>query len=369
MINVLQRILRIGITMSVMVLLAACGSAETESASPDSGSPVVQAIPVTTARAVQQDVVDQLHSVGRLVSRNAPTLAAEIDARVTDVLVDVGESVVPGQVVIKLDTTGFELARREARAEIQRLEASIANERNRVTRYRDLKKRDLMPVEKLDDAEAQLAVERASLEAASARLAIVENRLSKTEVRSPVEGVVEARHVSVGDYVKVGEDLLTVTDMRRLRALLPFPETVAHRLALEQTAMIESPLAPGQIAQARISQLKPEVGGLSRAVVAVVDLENPGGWRPDATAVANVIVARRPQAVVIPALAVVPRPAGQVVYLLDAGKARQQLVELGEWHDDWVEVTSGLNAGDTLVVEGAQYLTDGAAVTIREQGT
>ena len=353
----------------MVVFLTACGSAETESASPGSESPDAQAIPVTTAQALQQDVVDQLHSVGRLASRNAPTLATEIDARVTDVLVDVGESVVPGQVVIKLDTTVLELSRREARAEVQRLEASIKNERRRVKRYHDLKKSDLVSAEKLDDAEAQLAVGLASIEVASARLAMVEDRLNKAEVRSPVEGVVEVRHVSIGDYVKVGGDLLTVTDTLRLHALLPFPETVAHRLALGQVIMIESPLAPGQIATARISQLKPEVGGLSRAVVAVVELENPGGWRPDATVEANVIVARRPQAVVIPAQAVVPRPVGQVVYLLDAGKVHQQLVELGEWNDDWVEVTNGLNVGDTLVVEGAHYLTDGATVTIREQGT
>lgn len=369
MMNALQRIFRIGIAISMAAFLAACGNADTESESSESGSPAAQAIPVTIARAEQQDVVDQLHSVGRLVSRNAPTLAAEIDARVTDVLVDVGESVIPGQVVIKLDTTGLELARREAQAEIQRLEASITNEHRRVKRYRDLKKSDMVSEEKLDDAEAQLAVALASIEVASARLAIVEDRLNKAEVHSPVEGVVEARHVSVGDYVKVGEDLLTVTDTRHLHALLPFPETIAHRLELGQRVMIESPLAPGQIATARISQLKPEVGGLSRAVVAVVELENPGGWRPDATVVANVIVARRPQAVVIPALAVVPRPVGMVVYLLDAGKVRQQLVELGEWNDGWVEIARGLNAGETLVVEGAHYLTDGAAVTIREEGT
>ncbi len=186
------------IQAAAIIALAGCGGDSGDEENIPAGGRVV---PVTLAVARSQEVTVTLYSIGRLVSRNTPLLAAEINARVIEVLVDEGEPVVRGQVLILLDKTTSELARREAQAEIQRLRASIANEERRVKRYRDLKTKDVMPQERLDDAEAKLAVDRASMAAAEARLAIAEDRLAKAELVSPVTGVVEKRHVSIGDYV------------------------------------------------------------------------------------------------------------------------------------------------------------------------
>ena len=75
-------------------------------------------------------------------------------------------------------------------------------------RYRDLKTTNAMSQERLDDAEAKLASDRASLSAAKAGLAIAEDRLAKAELVSPVDGEVERRHVSVGDYVRNADPLI-----------------------------------------------------------------------------------------------------------------------------------------------------------------
>ena len=161
--------------------LAACGESGTD-ASTLSGSEQRPPVAVTIQPAAEEQVRTELFSVGRIVSRNTPTLASEINARVVEVRVDEGRPVEKGQVLILLDTTAFALARLEAEAAIQRLTASITNEERRVARYRDLKTKDMMPEERLDDAEAALAVDRASLTAAQARLAIALDRLSKTEL-------------------------------------------------------------------------------------------------------------------------------------------------------------------------------------------
>ena len=174
----------------IISLLACGGSADGEKtggASPNAS----RAVPVQLTLVEQKEVLVELYSVGRLVSRNTPSLAAEIEARVVEVLVEEGEAVQEGQTLVLLDTTKTELARREAQAEIQRLKASIANEQRRVDRYRDLKTKDVMPQERLDDAEAQLAVYQASLLAAEVHLAIAEDQLAKARLLSPVDGVVE----------------------------------------------------------------------------------------------------------------------------------------------------------------------------------
>lgn len=348
------------------VALSSCADA------PDAGNAKgieTPAVPVTLQQATSMEVRTELFSVGRIVSRNTPTLAAEINARVVRVLVDEGRPVQQGQVLILLDTTAFDLAQQEAEADIQRLKASISNEERRVARYRDLKTRDMMPEERLDDAEAKLAVDKASLAAAQARLAITRDRLAKTELVSPVNGVVEKRHVSVGDYVQVGGALVTLTDTVELRIELPFPETVGHQLKVGQAIYLESPISPGLIVESEVGHIRPQVGSMNRSLVVITELVNPGSWRPQATVEATLVVEVRPDAIVIPAAAVVKRPAGYVVYSVESPQStqvNQRLVRPGVSTGDVVEISEGLAPGTLVVVEGAHYLSDGARVLAQE---
>jgi RND family efflux transporter MFP subunit len=358
---------RVLIALVLSSILFACGDSGDGKRADDGSRSDSRTVPVQLAEAEQKEVIVELYSIGRLVSRNTPSLAAEIDARVIDVLVEEGEAVRQGQTLVLLDTTRTDLARREAQAEIQRLKASIANENRRVVRYRDLKTKDVMPQERLDDAEAQLAVYQASLLAAEVRLAVAEDRLAKARLLSPVDGVVETRHVSVGDFVKNGNHLITVTDTQFMRALLPFPETVGFQLSLGQTMFLESPVDPGHVVQAAVNQIRPQVGTMNRSLMVIADLENPGKWRPEATIEATIVVERRPDSVVVPNRSVVSRPAGDVVYRVESGLARQQIVETGEKGDGWIEIRTGLRAGDKVVNEGAYYLSDG--VPVIEQAT
>jgi membrane fusion protein (multidrug efflux system) len=348
------------------VLLYSCGGSDEAGVA---GQVEARTIAVTVVEADFREVRDELHSVGRVISRNTPTLAAEVSARVTDVRVDEGQSVQQGQVLLTLDRTTFELAEQEALANIQRLNANIGNEQRRVERYRGLKDKDMMPQERLDDAEANLAVYRASLAAAEAQLAIVRDRLTKTELVSPVTGRVEKRHVSVGDFVKDGGALFTLTDTIHLRVELPFPETVGGLLQTGQVLLLESPVAPGLEVEAVVDEIRPEVSALSHSLVVTSNITNPGPWRPQATVEGVLVVEIRSDAVVVPSVSVVKRPAGDVVYRLDtpqAGEVRQVVISAGVRENGWTEILDGLRRGDTVVVEGAPYLTDGARVTVLE---
>jgi RND family efflux transporter MFP subunit len=347
--------------LALIVSMAGCGG--------DSGggeaAGVIAAVPVTTAIAHTGEVESRLHSVGRFVSENAPRLAAEVAARVEDVLVEEGETVSAGQVLVRLDPTAFELSSQEARAAILALDVSIANGERRVARYRDLKSTNALSQERLDDAESALAADRAALAAAQARLAIAEDRLTKTSLASPIDGVVERRYVSVGDFVQAGTPVIWVTDIVALRVDMPFPETVAHRLRVGQPVILESPVAPGVRQTAQIDTIRPNVGELNRALVAMARIENTGTWRPGAHADASVVVDRRPGAVLVPFMAVVERPGQQVVYLADGDRALERVVQPGERQNGLIEIVEGLAGGETVVVDGAPYLSDGAAIEVR----
>ena len=229
-----------------------------------------------------------------------------------------------------------------------------------------LSSKNLSSQTQLDDATEQLEAYQADYKAAVAQLAIVEDSLDKSRVIAPVSGVVQRRFITTGDFVKRGQALFEITRPDLLQAWLPYPETVALRIQIGQPAKIYSPLTPGVFAPGKITDLQPTIGNGSRAVMAIVDLESPGDLRPGATLSGQVLVETRRNAVMVPNLSVVRRPAGQLVYVINGDKAEARLVETGNSNAGFVEVTSGLKGGETVATDGAAFLTDGASVKIAE---
>ena len=354
----LRRNTLIPVVCLTLALSAGCSGKKDETPPVPAGT----LISVTAART--QDVPVLLKSIGRLESRAAPLVAAEIDGRVLELAVDEGAEIAAGATLAELDATSVTLEVRAAKAELGRIAALLANEERRVERFRTLAARELIAREQLDDTEAQLAVLRAQRDAIEARLRIVEDQLGKTVIRAPLAGRIQKRLVSVGDFVKRGSPLFEIATSASLRALLPVPEPLAARLAPGLAVKLGSPLTPDKHAAGVITELRPAVGEANRAVWVIVDVENPGEWRPDATVRAEIVLATHANAVVVPGQSLVRRPAGDVVYVISDGKAAQRVVTTGERLDGLVEITAGLAAGDTVAVEGAPYLSDGAPVRV-----
>jgi RND family efflux transporter MFP subunit len=319
---------------------------------------------VDTALTETRDLPARLQSTGRLESRAAPMVAAEIDGRVLELAADEGDAVTAGQVLASLDPTTAELELRAASAEAARLAALLANEERRSTRLRELHAKGSIAREQLEDAEAQRLALAAQHEVAQSRVRIARDMLARCALRAPLAGRIDKRLVSVGDYVKRGEALFAIATSGSLRALLPFPEQQAALLAPGQTVELDSPLIPGKTATGVVTELRPAVGAANRAVWAIVDIPDTSGWRPEATVRGRVQVALHAGAVVVPAQAVVRRPAGAVAYVIADNKAVQRVLRTGERDGEWIEVLEGLRAGERVATEGAAYLSDGAATRL-----
>jgi len=324
-----------------------------------------QAIPITVTRAALRTVEVWEHSVGQVEAENAPAVAAEVPGRVLAVHAEVGAAVAAGDPLAEIEARDFRLAIAAARADIRRIEALARAGELRVRRLRELVARESSSQAALDDAEAQLAALRAERAAARVRLQRGELDLARTRVVSPTAGRIDQRYVSPGDYVKVGTPLFRITDTAALRVRLPFPESLAGRLRRGLPVRLESPVAPGRVVEAEITDLRPRITRASRAIEVIVRLANPGDWEPGASVSGAVRVARRPAAVLVPETSVVRRPAGTVVYAIEGATARARVVETGLRLAGEVEIRSGLAAGTTVAVDGAGFLSDGVAVEVK----
>ncbi len=352
-----------------LTVLAGCGDGK--GSAPDARKAgAAQTTPVTVTKAATRTIELTEETVGTLENVFDPRVAAEVAGRVTRVLAEVGKPVKKGELLAEIDPVDLQIQSRADAAEVARLETLLANQDRIVGNQQRLVERNFISQNALDESIAQRVALREQLAAARARLDANRNALTKTRIVAPIDGAIEERMVSPGGYVKVGDPLFRLVGKERLRAHLPFPESAAPRLRIGQKVLLSSPLVPGRIVEARIDDIRPTITPTSRALDVIVGFDADGAaFRGGGTVNAQVVVGRRENAVVVPEQSVVLRPAGKVVYLYDEGRAVQRVVQTGVRKDGLFEITDGLVGGETVIVDGAGFLTNNAAVALAKPRT
>ena len=298
-----------------------------------------------------------------------PTIGAEVAGRVTRVAGFTGKKVTRGEVLAEIDAADFAIQSRADRAEIARLVSLLEHQERVVERQQKLVAQGFISKNAADDALAQRNALRETLAAARARAEATGRSLTKSRVVAPIDGEIETQVVAVGDYVKLGDPLFKLVGMQQMRAHLLLPEAAGARIRTGLKVVLSPPAAPERVIEARIDEIKPTVGTNNRALDAIVKFRGDGSlFRGGGTVNARIVIERREGALMVPEQSVVLRPAGKVVYTLEEGVARQRVVQTGLRQDGLQEITQGLQPGDTIVVDGAGFLTDGAAVTLAKPG-
>lgn len=344
------------------LLLAGCGK-EGGDADKQAG----RALPVSIT-AVRSEPVEELElSDGRIESVRAPTINNEVSGRVVRVIAERGMLVRAGEVLAELDTADLRLSAQAAAADAARLEPMVSNQQSTVERYQALRQEGLVSQEMLDNAQAQLATLKQQLNAARNQAALAGRNLKKAAITAPFAGQIDERLISEGDFLERGKPTFRLVASDRLQARLPFPETALQQIRpglpvrLTVTGLEQEPL------NTVITFVSPQIDAANNAFYAIAEFINPGNWHPGASVSAEVVIATRIDALLVPQVSVVRRPAGEVVYVVRGEQVEQRPVETGVARDGWVEIRKGLAADDKVVVDGAAYLTDKAAVTVREE--
>jgi len=146
---------------------------------------------------------------------------------------------------------------------------------------------------------------------------------------------------------------------------LPFPEHVAGRLRPGQAVTLAS-FAGDKTAQGRIREIRPPLNVTTQSRDVIVAVMN-AGWRPEGSIRGEVSLGVRRNALIVPEQAVVLRPAGSVVYIVEGELARERRVRTGIVSDGTIEIVEGVKPEETVAVDGAALLTDNAKVNVRER--
>ncbi|ABE48483.1 secretion protein HlyD [Methylobacillus flagellatus KT] len=340
------------------LLISACGKNNEEPAKP-AAMPLVS---VTTVETARLEVREQ--SIGTLEGIMDPTVAAEVPARVLKILARPGQAVKKGDVIALLDAEDYALQQREAESEVARLEALLLNQQRNVERNQKLVEKNFISQNALDELETQKIALKRQLEGAKSRLATITHNGSKTRLLSPIDGKVEKQIVSPGDYVKVGDPILQIISNQRLRAHLPFPESLGSKLKPGLKVRLKTPTSEEE-ATGVLREFKPVIGSNNRAIDVLVDIVDQPGWQSGASVTGEIILGEYPAALVVPEQSIVLRPAGEVVYVIKDNVAHQRIVKTGIYQDGRIQIIEGLEAGETIAVDGAAFLTDQTRVQVQ----
>jgi membrane fusion protein (multidrug efflux system) len=309
-------------------------------------------ISVITAVARPRDINVGIEAIGTANSNEAVTITSRTSNIVTAIHFSDGQTVKAGQVLVELD-------REQANADLAVATAAFEESRSNFNRSRELVSTQVL-------SKAQYEQIEATLKANEARVAAAQARLSDTYIRAPFTGGVGMRRISLGALISPGTVITTLDDTRSIKVDFAVPESHVGRLRVGQNVLARTNAYPNRKFSGRVESIDSRVDPVTRAVtVRAVVANNDAALKPGMFLTVELSQDRRP-VLAVPEEAVVPEQARQFVYVVEGGVARKREVTLGRREPGFVEVTSGINAGDHVVVEGTIKLRDGAPA--REAG-
>lgn len=310
---------------------------------------------VETAKVAVQALPQTITAVGSLRSDESVTVRPEVAGRIRDILFQEGQHVAKGATLIRLDAA-------VNAAEVEQARANLKLAQSKYNRAVELSQQNFISGQARDEAENNLRVAEAAVALAAARLA-------KTEIKAPFSGVIGLRVVSVGDYVKEGQDVVNLEAIDSLKVDFRVPEIYLTQVQVGQTLTVALDALPGKSFEGKVLALNPLIDAAGRAIVIRAVVRNTDtSLRPGMFARVKLITRDAKEALVVPEQAIVPQGDEQYVFRVVDGKAARVKIDIGQRRDGKVEVLKGLSANDVVVTAGQLKLRDGAPVTIANLG-
>ena len=313
------------------------------------------------------DLEDRVTAVGEIVATHRAVLAAEIDGRVTELVIEEGAAVAADQPILLLDPARRRLELDRAEARVAEAEAQLENDRRRVARQRELSAQRIASESSLDEAETAVRLAEAKLTAARAALGVERRALREATVRAPFDGLVVERKVSLGEYVRMGEPLVEIVSLDPIEVEFRVAEVDSSFVRLGQNVDVKVAPYPDRVFRAKVTVISPIIDRRTRTLRVKAALGNSDGLlRPGLFARADLGLDMRKGVAVIPSEAVLQRVDGSIVFVLEDGqRVRRRVIEIASFQEGNVAIEKGLEPGDVIVVRGHAGLLDGQAVRVR----
>jgi len=311
----------------------------------------VPAVRIITLTLTPRRLVDKINLPAQIDPYEELWVKAEVPGRVIEVLVKEGQMVKKGQILMKLDD-------RDYRTRLARIEANYKLAKLNHERTKTLVKKKIAATTKLDEIEAQLEDLTAQRNEATVAL-------SRTSITTPLSSFLNEISAKMGDYIGVGDPVAQILEIDTVKAIIGVPESdVAAIFDLNEADIIIEALGKRRVKGNKIFlSRKPRT--LSRLFDLELSVPNPDGRiLPGMFARVELVKHVYEDAVALPLYAIITQEDERFVFIEKEGRVEKRRVTLGTLIDWQVHITSGLKAGERVVVVGHRLLDDGQAVEV-----
>jgi RND family efflux transporter MFP subunit len=352
-------LLLLGVAGIGAALIVACGPADEEAT-----EPTQRVVQVEVATALSRAVVDRVVASGTLAPRRQVDLSTEAAGRVAKLKVELGSKVRKGQLLALLDGGVARAQVRQAEANLRAAQARAGAATSKAGRTERLAAEGATSKSQLDGVRVEHESSLAAVEAAEAALALARDALRKTRITAPWAGTVAAVHLEVGSLLVPGQPTFRLVDIAGLKLRAGVTSKVVRQLEPGQAARIFLTDDPSPGTAGRVVHIGPEADARSHTYPIEVEVDNADGTlRAGMIARVEIAVGSRPEAVVIPLIALASGPDAHV-FVVEGDTAARRSVTPGQRSGDDVEIRRGLQAGERVVTLGRQHLADGSKVRL-----
>lgn len=325
---------------------------------------------VQTARVERRRIAATIGATGTLIAPEAVTITTEANGRVAEIRFEEGDRVGRGDLLVVLE-------RDEDQARVREAEARVVQVRRQLARQRELYDQGFVSAGEVERTDA-------ALEEAKAALAIAREALDERGIEAPFAGVTGRRLVSPGAFLEAGSPITRLTQMHPLDLLFEVPGRQLGGLRPGLEVRATTPAYPDVVFTGDLTFIGTELDAGTRTLPLEATLPNPDARLRPGMFMDVTLVLGEHETLTVPESAVINQGPSQLVYRLEGGergagsgdgegsdggpRVSRQPVETGVRRDGWVEIRSGLAAGDRVVTRGQAVLSDGMAVRLAADG-
>ena len=298
-------------------------------------------------------VVDRAESVGTVRARDAVVITAKVTGIVNAIRFQEGQRVREGELLVDLDAAAL-------RADVDQARAQLDDARSQLARARQLQPGTSIAAQRLDTLEA-------TARQAEGRVRAAQARLEELRVAAPFSGRVGLRQVSVGALVQPGTAVTTLDDISRVRIEFAMPEIYVGQLRVGSAVVARSSAFGDRRFTGQVAVVDTRIDTATRTVRVISEFDNADeALKPGLFMTVELELRRREDALLVAEEALDPIGDRNFVFVIRDGRARRQEVRLGQRLQGEVEVTSGVRAGEQVVVRGIQRLRNDVPVRVVE---
>ncbi|MEO8135949.1 MAG: efflux RND transporter periplasmic adaptor subunit [Betaproteobacteria bacterium] len=285
---------------------------------------------------------------------------------------DIGKRVKAGELLAEIDVPELDDQLQQAKADHAIADANYGFAQSTATRWEALLKTDSVSRQEVDEKRSDMAARKASLDAARYNVLRLEKLQSFKRIYAPFDGVITARNVEVGMLVDAGsapsKEMFHLAATRRLRAFVNVPQVYARDVGPGMSAELTLVEFPGRHFKGTFARSAQSIDAVTRTLLSEVDVDNATGeLLPGAYVQVHLKLSAPSAALVLPVNTLLFRPEGVMVAVLQDNHAVLTPVKLGRDYGSEVEVVSGLNATDSVILNPSDSLVSGAQVRVVQE--